>query len=518
MTTIADIPDISDTPNTPVSNTRDRLRRVDPLIGLSCAVALVVYLLHGFDGFLTRDLGVYTYGGQQVAEGVLPYVAILNRAGPLAHLVPGIGAAVAGWVNVDDVLGMRVLFMLISVACIGLAYVLGRDMFRSRLAGLATAATLLCFEGFITYATYGPREKTTMVLFLVCALLAVVHQRWLTTGAFIALATLTWQPVFFAAIAGAVVALLLGLRTGRLLALVRLGVGGLIPTALTVGTYAALGHLQVFLDDFLLINARYTEQTTMLDDPETNWRLMVQGYGGSLWVFFVGLAALLVLALAALVRREGRREPANAALVGSGAVLVGGVLWSFRAFNGWPDAFFLLPVAALGIGGVAAALARWLPARAALAATLAWTVAATTLAVTYSISHRDDTLEGQRADVEAVLALLPADARILSVESPESLVLAHQRNLSRYQLFGNGIIDYVDDTYPGGSAGYGRWVAEQEPTVITFGGAVLPQWLTPTLEDAYRRVGRSTGWVWYVREDLGRPTLHALRAELHDRS
>jgi 4-amino-4-deoxy-L-arabinose transferase-like glycosyltransferase len=517
MATISDVSDTPDTPTTHVSRSRHRLRQVDPLIGLSCAVALVVYLLHGFDGFLTRDLGVYSYGGQQMAEGVLPYVAILNRAGPLAHVVPGIGAAVAGWVNVDDVLGMRVLFMLISVACVGLAYVLGRDTFRSRLAGLATAATLLCFEGFIRYATYGPREKTTMVLFLVCALLAVVHQRWLTTGAFIALATLTWQPVFFAAIAGAVVALLLGQRTGRLLALLRLGVGGLIPTALTVGTYAALGHLQVFLDDFLLINARYTDQTTMLEDPETNWRLMVQGYGGSLWVFFVGLAALLVLSLVALVRRD-RREPANAALVGSGAVLVGGVLWSFRAFNGWPDVFFLLPVAALGIGGVAAALARWLPARAALAATVAWSVAATTLAVTYSVGHRDDTLDGQRADVEAVLALLPADARILSVEAPEALVLAHERTLSRYQLFGNGLVDYVDDTYPGGSAGYGRWIAEQEPTVIAFGGLVVPEWLTPTLQDAYQRVGRSTGWVWYVREDLGRPTLSALRAELHDRS
>ena len=40
-----------------------------------------------------------------------------------------------------------------------------------------------------------------MVLFLLAALLAMVHRRWFATGVFIALGTLTWQPVFFAAIA-----------------------------------------------------------------------------------------------------------------------------------------------------------------------------------------------------------------------------------------------------------------------------------------------------------------------------
>ena len=501
----------------PAPETRRRIRRPDPLVWLSCAAALAVYLLHGFDGRLTRDLGVYSYGGQQVAEGVAPYVAIVNRAGPLGHLIPGIGVIVGRAFGADDVLSMRVLNMLLSIVTIGLIYVLGRDLFRSRLAGLATAAAMLCFQGFITYATYGPREKTAMVLFVVLALLAMLKQRWGTTGFFIALATLTWQPVFLAAIAGAAIAAWLGLPSGRFRALVRIAVGGAIPTVITVGFYAAIGELQVFLDDFLLINARYTKQVSLLDTPDYLWKLMHDAYGWSLWVFIVGSLAQLALTAVVLTRRTTRRTPRGAALAGTGVVFVVGVLWSLKAFNGWPDAFFLLPGAALGIGGVAVVLARWLPSKVALVAVLVWALAATGMAVDYSVSNRDDTLDGQRADVDAVMELLPADATMLSVESPEPLVLAHKRNISRYQLLGNGLIDYLDDTWPGGEMGYGRWVGEQAPTVIAVGSDQIPGWLSPTLEN-YRRVGRSVGWFWYVRRDVGPETLAALSDELHDRT
>ena len=485
------------------------LRRLDPLAGVSAAVALLVYLPHGFDGELTRDLGVYSYAGQQFAEGVPPYGAILNRAGPLAHLIPGIGAFLARSVGVDDVLGMRVLFLVIAVACVVVAYLLGRDMFRSRPAGLATAAALLCFHGFITYATYGPREKTPMVLFVLLALLAMVHQRWATTGCFIALATLTWQPAFLAALAAAVVAVLLGLHERRIRALARIAVGGVVTL---VAAVAVVGDLRLFLDDFLLINARYTHQISLLDFPDDLWELMRDAYGWSLWVFLIGAAAQFVLAVAALAGRD-RRDPRHAAMVGTTILFGVGAAWSLKAFNGWPDAFFMLPASALGIGGLVALAAR-VHARAALALSLAWVTVAVGLSLAFSISTRDDTLDEQRADVAAVLALLPADARMLSVEAPQPLVLAHERNLSEFQLFGNGLIDYVDDTWPGGRFGYGQWITDQAPTVIAFGGSTPPRWLAPTLDDAYQEVGSSPGWVWYARTDMPVGTLDRLMGAL----
>ena len=496
----------------------DRLRWLDPWTGVVCLVAAVTYLLHGFDGALTRDLGVYSYAGQTVADGVPPYVGILNRAGPLAHLVPGIGAFAARGVGVDEVFGMRFLLMLIAVAAVGVTYRLGRDVFRSQIAGLTAAAALLCCHGFITYATYGPREKTTMVLFLICGLLAMTHQRWVWTGVFIALGTLTWQPVFFAAIAGALVALLLGMRAGRLRALVALAVGGLIPTAITVAAYAAGGHLRLLIDDFLLINARYTEQISPLQYPVEIWHLVLDGYGWTVWVQIVGAVALLALCVHVVVKRSWRRDPADAALIGMGVALLAGALWSLKAFNGWPDSFVMLPQTTIGIGGLAAVLGRRFPGRTTAVLALAWVVVASATAVFFSVTARDHRLVEQKADVAAITSLLPADATMLSVEAPQPLVLAQLRNPSRFQLFGNGLIDYLDDTWPGGSDGYGRWVERQAPTVIALGVREPPEWLAPVLDASYRDVGSSIGWDWYVRTDVATPARERMRALLESGS
>jgi len=500
---------------------RQRLAQVDPLVPLLCALATVLYVLHGFDGYLSRDLGDYAYGGQQVAEGVPPYVAVVNRAGPLAHLIPGVGAVLAQWVGVDQVVGMRVFLMLFAVASIGVLYVLGRDLFRSRLAGVAAAATLMGCQGFIAYASDGPREKTSMILFLLCAMLATVHRRWLTAGFFIALSTLCWQPVFFVAMAGVVVTIVLdrsgGRLTERLRALLRVAVGGLVPSAVTVGAYAAVGALGIFMDDFVLINARYTQQTSLITSPGAALDMLAAGYGPSLAFFLTGLVAITVLCLRALRRPAEQRDAQWVDLLAVGAILVAGLVWSLKAFNGFPDAFIMLPPAALGIGGLVVALAERVPLRTVVIATAVWTVATTAVGATYAISTRNDTLDDQRASVQAVMDVLPKDARILSVEAPQPLVLTHQRNLSRYQQFGNGLIDYVDDTWPGGSEGYGRWVGRRSPTLIALGnGGVVPGWLAPTIDRGYQRVGTTIGWDWYASKDVGPQTLQTLRKVVKD--
>ena len=163
------------------------------------AVAMVTYALHGLNGVLTRDLGVYSYAGQQAADGVPPYEGILNRAGPLAHVIPAIGVAHrasrrvrrrhhdAGAVPADrDGVHDR-----------GLPAGAGRVP-PDRL-GLVTAATFLTVHGFIHYAANGPREKTPMTLFIACALWAVSTRRWFAAGLFVSLATLCLQIAFFTA-------------------------------------------------------------------------------------------------------------------------------------------------------------------------------------------------------------------------------------------------------------------------------------------------------------------------------
>lgn len=501
-----------------ISRARERLRRVDPLLAGCCLVALVVYLMHGFDGILATDEGIYAYAGQQVAEGVPPYVAIANRVGPLAHLLPGGAAVVARAVGVDDLLAMRVFFMLIAVACVGLAYLVGRDVFRSRYAGVASAAALLSFHGFIELATYGPREKTPMVLFMLAALLAIAHQRWLTTGVLVSLATLTWQPSFFPLIATVLIAVLLGLPLRAWWrALARVTIGGLVPLALTVGSYVAIDRLQMFLDCFVLINAKYTYglRKSVLDDPSAAWRVMDKHYGASTWVIFAGLAALLVSAAVAAARRR-EREPRTAALVGFG---VGGLVsfgWTFQALDGWPDVFLLFPFAAVGVGSLVQLVVDRAPGRVALASTLAVAAACTAIAVGFSVGERDDRLVEQRRATATVMQVLP-DARIFSVRAPQPLILTQQRQGSRFQLFAHGMTRYLNDTFPGGLRGYRLWVAQHAPTVIALRDSA-PRWLAPTLGSSYVKVGKAPGWAWYVRRDVGAQALRDLDEALEARA
>jgi Dolichyl-phosphate-mannose-protein mannosyltransferase len=493
-----------------VSGARERLRRVDPLLGACCLVALVVYLMHGFDGLLATDEGIYAYAGQQVAQGVAPYVGIANRVGPLAHLLPGGAAVVARGIGVDDLLAMRVFFMLIAVACVGLAYLVGRDVFRSRFAGVASAAALLSIHGFIELATYGPREKTPMVLFMLASLLAIAHQRWLTTGVLVSLATLTWQPSFFPLIAAALVAVLLGApRRDWWRALARVTVGGLVPTAVTIGSYAAIDRLQMFLDCFVLINAKYTYglRKSVLYDPAAEWVEMDRHYGASLWVIFAGLAALLVSAAVAAARR-GDREPRIAALVGYGVGALVAIGWTSQALDGWPDVFLVFPFAAVGVGSLVQIVVNRAPGKVALASTLAVAAACTAMAVGFSVGGHDDRLVEQRRATETLLKVLP-HARVYSVAAPQSLVLTHQRQGSRFQLFAHGMFQYLNDTYPGGIRGYRLWVAQRAPTVIALRD-VQPWWLAPTIRVSYVKVGRAPGWNWYVRRDVGPEVLRDL--------
>jgi hypothetical protein len=502
------------------SRVRGAFAAVDPLLAGCCLVALVVYLVHGFDGPLLRDSGIYAYGGQRVAEGVAPYVAIANRAGPLAHLLPGGAVAVARVVGVDDLLAIRVFYMLIAVACVGLAYLLGRDLFRSRLAGVAAAATLISFHAFISLATYGPREKTPLVLFTLAALLAIAHQRWLTTGFLVALATLVWQPVFFALFSGAVVAVLLGVPVRDWWrAAVRIAIGGLVPAVVTVASYAAIGQLPIFWESFVLINAKYTTKAahTLLSSADVSWRSLNAGFGASVWLLVGGAVAMVVAGVAVLWRP---REPRTAAVAASGAGCLIALLWTFRAFDAWPDAFLVLPFTAIGIGAVMGAIAARVSPKVAVGVVVALSLACTATATAYAVSDRNERLNGQRRATATVLRVLP-DATIFSVNAPQPLVISGQRQGTRFHAFGNGMTPYIRDTFPGGLRGYAQYIEDHDLTVIALGKkrwgltrttapSDVPSWLAPELERSYERVGDAPGWTWYARRDLGADELQKL--------
>ena len=437
----------------------ERVRRLDWWGPLLAAAAVVIFLLHGFGGLLTRD-ALYAYGGQQFAEGVPPYVAVLNRAGPLAHMVPGFGAMIARTLGTDDLITMRALMMVLSTVAVWLTYLLGRDAFSSRLAGVASAATLLTFQGFVTYATGGPREKTTMVLLVLCALLAVVHRRWAWAGVAVALATPTWQPAFVVGTVAAVAAVLIGLpgrrKVGGLLWFVG---GGLLATAAMTAYFVAVGELRAFLDGFLVLNATSTRQSGLLEFLGLAPAAMLEGYGWSLWLLLAGLAASVVLAARTwLTRKTERTLPAPAAVVAMGVATVGSLAWSLKVFNGWADAIFVLPLAAVGFGGLVHVVARRISVRRVTALVTAYVVVVLVATGIDTWLTRPDELGPMRAETEAMLEAAGPRVTVLSVGAPQPLVFGQLKDPLRHQMFIGGLAEYLDETWPGeGSTRWRRW-------------------------------------------------------------
>lgn len=497
--------------------TLSRLQHLDWWGPLLAAVAVVIFLLHGFGGLLTRDLALYAYAGQQFAEGVPPYVGVLNRAGPLAHMVPGFGAMIARAIGTDDLITMRALMMVLSTVAVWLTYLLGRDVFRSRLAGAASAVTLLTFQGFVTYATGGPREKTTMMLLVVCALLAVAHRRWAWAGVAVALATLTWQPAFFLGTVAAVVAILVGVPTRKKLrGLGWFTLGGSLATGVMVGYFWWVDELQAFFDGFLFLNATSTRQTGLLEFLQQDPEAMVEGFGWSLWLLLAGLVA--TAGLAGHARRHGdRTDPADACLIGLGAATVGSFLWSLAVFNGWADAVFVLPLAAVGIGGLVLTVAhragRADPRRAtALVATYAVVALVATGVDTWAT--RPDELDPMRAETEAVLAEAGPDATVLSIGAPQPLVFGQLRNPLRHQMFIGGLAEYLDETWPGGLEAMAATVRRDAPTFITMDHPTWYPWIRPVLLERYRRIGTTIDFTWYVDRSVGEEEITRLTAIL----
>jgi hypothetical protein len=373
---------------------------------------------------------------------------------------------------------------------------------------------MLSFSGFITFAANGPREKTPMVFFLLCALWAIVARRWFTAGFALSLSVLVWQPVFLVGIATALVALL-ALRPPELVrAAVRFVLGGLVPLAAIVIYFAAVGALNEFVQAFFLIPRQYQNPRHFADHSHVALDSLRAGFGLSLLLVPIGLVTLGVLAVVAVARRSWRdRLHISVAALFAGSLA--GLAFSSYDFEKWPDLFVLLPLAAVGVGGLVTLFVTRIPPRAALALTLVAVAAGVTYAGQRSLGREDHRLVVQQHSVDAALAQLPPGASILSIEAPQPLVLSGMTNPTRNQTFSSGLDHYVDDHYPGGLRGYAAFVARDKPTLIAVSSTHgVPAWLQATITSDYQSVGQAPLWTWYARQSLGPDVLAALRSHL----
>lgn len=490
--------------------------RVDPWGPLLALVATGVFLVRGFDGGLDRDVAIYAYAGQRFAEGDPPYIGVMNRSGPLAHVVPGLGAFAGRVLGLDDLLAMRLLMMLVSAACVWAVYLLSRDCFGSRATGVLGAATLLSFQGFLYYASYGPREKTTMILFLVIALWAMAGRRWAVAGVMTALATLTWQGAFLPLFAAVVVACtLVPGRRASLTAFTRYAAGGVLVTAATVAWFWVVGALQEFLGGFVLVNAGYTAQRGLLWTLSRKPDVLEGGYAWG-WVVLVGGVVASVGLAVARLRGLDRGSGPQVAVVALGVATAVELLWVLTAFQSWPDSLVFTPLAAAGVAGVGRMLTERLPGDWGRRALVGGAVLLLVAATVTSHQRRSTELRHQRDQVAAVLQAVGPGATMLSLGAPQALVITGRRNPLRYQMFRSGMDEYVDDTRPGGLAQVAREIERMQPTLIMMDVPYRYPWLRSVLRSDYVRLGRSGDVTWFLTDTADREVVRVTRDILRE--
>lgn len=489
----------------PASGAKGAGRLTDPV--LAGALALVVCALHGFDGPLGHDQGAFVYGGERFAHGVPPYVGIFNSIGPMVDVVTGTGVWLGSVVSVHGVLAARVTYLVVSALAVALLSVLAREALQSRAAGLVAPAIMLTFEQYVFLASDGPRDKTVMVLLLEASLLMLVRRRWLWAGLFVALGTLTWQPVVLPLAAAALLAIRTE-RTGRTRAALDWLFGGVAPTIGVAVLYALLGHLRVAWWGFVLVNVGYTSQPNIVQ----SWGLLNHSYGRSLALVLLGLAALLAVGAVAvpeLRRPDPPDRSRNVVLLAAGGLVA--AAWTCYAVNGGPDLFVVLPFAALGIAALVGLLAGRLSELGHLRVAAPVAAVALVLAATQSVTTRDGRLTDERAEIVRTVSALPQGATVLSIDTPEIPAILERRNPYPWQLFNSSMTPFLDDHLHGGLAGLSARIGRARPALIAVGDAATDDWIKPLLRSDYSEIGDGLYWTWFARRDLAPSVLSGLR-------
>lgn len=448
----------------------------------------------GLGSFINRDQGLYFYAGQQVADGHLPYVNVFNRSGPGAHLAPGVGVLLARLLGTDELTTLRVLYVLVGVATVTIAYILGRDLF-GRWPGLVAPAALLGMHIFVTSSVRGFSDKLLVTLITEIGLLLLLRGKWLMAGLTIGVGAITWQPALLAAApAAAAIALLVGPATWklRLRRVLMLMIGGAAPLALCLAVYAAAGRLQLFLDCFMLVNSKSATPRTVSSRFSDALRLAEVGVGSATaaLVGLVGLVMIVGLAIRAAASSTERATPEGAIVVGFGVYTVCGVAWTMLDFDSGPDLLILAPAAALGLAGLVHLVSHVVPQRAGQAICVVL-VAVCLLPTVMLLPETNDgwRVEEQREVSETVIYALPDDATVLSIEAPQAMALTGRTNPTRFQLYGRFVADYLDRRRPGGYPAYRANLRRSRPEVVVVGNGPAPPWVERMLaEDGYTRV------------------------------
>lgn len=446
---------------------------------VSLAVAIALFSRFSIHSELSRDEAIYSYGGQQLARGIPPYVSIFDPKSPMATLLSGLGVALGRLVAGagGDLAGIRVVFFGLSCLTVLALYVLAWQLFRSVPAAVTAAVALAATRPFALDALTGPDAKTPGVLFAVLSMSLLVSRRWFWAGVAGGLAVLVWQPLVFYPLAAVVVALgTAGRDRWRAAALAV--VGAAVPVVIVTAYFVAAGAVRQFLESalvFPLVGVRRGSETVATRARDIV-HVVIEGYGAGGVLFWLGIGLLLVAAWRArrgLGLRESLRSPLVCVVL---LTLVGNVAYALKDFQSVPDLYPFVPYPALGFAGAVAALQSALRSRAAAragAAALAGVLVVVCVTSWTAFSRDRESNNGMRAlsaDACAVRRLQVPGTPLWALGDPVPLVVTGEQNPDRFIYLGSGVGPWKVAHTAGGFGGWTGQILAAHPSVIVVQG------------------------------------------------
>ena len=474
-------------------------------------LAVLVYAQFGFNGKLARDDAIWLYGGQQMAQGIPPYVSIFDFKSPFGPMLAAAAAWLAYQTGGDDVLYVRLLFFLLSCLTVVSLYYLMSALFQRRDTAILAAVVFLCFWGFCRHAGSGPQVKTAMVLLQILALYYTSQGKWFLAGLSGSLAAWTWQPAVIFPLSTLILAFF-QLNRGR--AILRTLVGGALPCLVIIGYFMAKGSFSALLQGAVLFNLQQLHRSVpLLQQVKAMAQTLTAAF--PIWIFPM-MAGLFVIAIFYFWRyrrchNSWRELMQNDPFAGLLLTFPFPFIWSSRDFQGYDDFFIFLPYAAVGIAASLSFILtkfemRWLLFKRYRRLTLALISLLLVGQAVWFYRQKNHEIGSyllqQKEWTRQIEKEYLHQGELVSIGTPELMVLSHRRNRHRFLYIVEGIDDLINQETAGGFEGWLKQIADIDPAVIGFKFAPgrfmgrLQDWLRAHYHET--RVG---DWTLYLDHD-----------------
>jgi hypothetical protein len=431
------------------------------------------------------DQAVYDYMAQCIVRGQIPYRDVIDSKGPGSLYISALVMAAGKAVGFQDILAVRLFYVLLVGALCAVTYFVAELYLRSRIAAIIAFSLPLVSEQFAEMMVAGTRPKLPMILFGMLTLLFIAKDKPFWAGICSMLSCLCWQPgLAFTGVA--VLMFTRYLTSWRDLRGLKVLAGAAIPFAIVVGYFYFAGAL----GDLWTWTVHYNYTVYM---PGGNvgpslalaqvWRLARLAMGANFIWIKLSIAGLIIYAMERLWRRFKERNIVAAPDVFRDAILIPPLVHLGFCVINWQGEEFLIPLFPfIGIfaGYFVITVARTIIAIPLLKRNLL-VVRAIELApliplaliLVSVVNHAKGyqleagrTLQDQEAAFKAVSDVLGPDDKIYVHGTVELLVLLHRTNMNPYIFLPYGKDDYIGSKSPGGFRAILDGMEAQAPKVI----------------------------------------------------